>query len=168
MILSAKSYLRKTLMCLDPARPSPAGERALYLHTGLQTLLGFVLVVERSRHLRCCGGTSACHSSLSLPLQGSLGSIILFRVTPPLAVPPLMGFLGSSVGKEPACNAGDSDSIPGLGRSTGEGIGYPLLGFPGGSAGKESTCTVGDLGSIPGLGRSPGEGKGYPLQDSGL
>ena len=34
---------------------------------------------------------------------------------------------GSSVGKEPACNAGDPDSIPGLGRSTGEGIGYPLL-----------------------------------------
>ena len=32
----------------------------------------------------------------------------------------------SSVGKESACNAGDSGSIPGLGRSTGEGIGYPL------------------------------------------
>jgi len=31
-----------------------------------------------------------------------------------------------SVGKESACNAGDSSSIPGLGRSTGEGIGYPL------------------------------------------
>ena len=31
-----------------------------------------------------------------------------------------------SVGKESACNAGDPDSIPGLGRSTGEGIGYPL------------------------------------------
>ena len=36
------------------------------------------------------------------------------------------GFPGSSVGKESACNAGDSSSIPGLGRSTGEGIGYPL------------------------------------------
>ena len=32
----------------------------------------------------------------------------------------------SSVGKESACNAGDPRSIPGLGRSTGEGIGYPL------------------------------------------
>ena len=32
----------------------------------------------------------------------------------------------SSAGKEPACNAGDPDSIPGLGRSPGEGIGYPL------------------------------------------
>ena len=32
----------------------------------------------------------------------------------------------SSVGKESACNAGEPGSIPGLGRSTGEGIGHPL------------------------------------------
>ena len=37
-----------------------------------------------------------------------------------------MGFPHSSVGKESTCNAGDSGSIPGLRRSTGEGIGYPL------------------------------------------
>ena len=37
-----------------------------------------------------------------------------------------MGFPHSSVGKESACNAGDPGSIPGLGRSPGEGIGYPL------------------------------------------
>ena len=78
----------------------------------------------------------------------------------------------SSVGKESACHAGDSGSIPGSGRSTAEGIDhYPtpvFLGFPCGSAGKESACNAGDLGSIPGLGRSPGEGKGYPLQYSGL
>ena len=35
-------------------------------------------------------------------------------------------FPGSSVGKESACNAGDTSSIPESGRSTGEGIGYPL------------------------------------------
>ena len=29
-------------------------------------------------------------------------------------------------GKESACNIGDLDSIPGLGRSPGEGNGYPL------------------------------------------
>ena len=38
----------------------------------------------------------------------------------------LLGFPGSSVHKESACNAGDLDSIPGLGRSSGEGIGYSL------------------------------------------
>ena len=37
-----------------------------------------------------------------------------------------MGFSGSSAGKEPACNAGDPSSIPGSGRSAGEGIGYTL------------------------------------------
>ena len=35
-------------------------------------------------------------------------------------------FPGGSDGKESACNAGDLGSIPGLGRSPGEGIGYPL------------------------------------------
>ena len=36
------------------------------------------------------------------------------------------GFPDISVGKESACNTGDLGSIPGSGRSTGEGIGYPL------------------------------------------
>ena len=112
-------------------------------------------------------------------------------------LPGWLGFPYSSVGKESACNAGDPSSIPGSGRSPGEGKGsilavfYPLsysgldnsmdwlltpvfLGFPCRSAGKESVCNVGDLGLIPGLGRSPGERKGsilavfYPLQYSGL
>ena len=38
----------------------------------------------------------------------------------------VLGFPDSSVGTESACNAGDPGSIPGSGRSTGEGIGYPL------------------------------------------
>ena len=37
------------------------------------------------------------------------------------------GFPSSSVGKESACNSEDPSSIPGLGRSSGEGIGYSLL-----------------------------------------
>ena len=37
-----------------------------------------------------------------------------------------MGFPGSSVSKESACSVGDLGSIPGLGRSHGEGNGYPL------------------------------------------
>ena len=37
-----------------------------------------------------------------------------------------MGFPDSSAGEESACNAGDPGSIPGIGRSSGEGIGYPL------------------------------------------
>ena len=38
----------------------------------------------------------------------------------------LLGFPDSSVGKKSACNAGDPGSIPGSGRSPGEGKGYPL------------------------------------------
>ena len=37
-----------------------------------------------------------------------------------------MDFPGGSEGKESACNAGDLGSIPGLGRSPGEGNGNPL------------------------------------------
>ena len=104
------------------------------------------------------------------------------------------GFPGGSAGQESAWNTGDLGSIPGLGRSPGEGIRLPTpvfwpgkfrpdytvhgvtksrtqlnnLGFPGGSACKESTCSVEDLSLIPGFWRSPGEGKGYPLQYPGL
>ena len=37
-----------------------------------------------------------------------------------------MGFPGGSDSNESACNAGDPGSIPGLGRSPGEGNGYPF------------------------------------------
>ena len=37
-----------------------------------------------------------------------------------------MGSPCDSAGKESACNAGDLGSVPGLGRSPGEGKGYPL------------------------------------------
>ena len=37
-----------------------------------------------------------------------------------------LGFPDSSVGKESTCNAGDPGSIPGSGRSPGEGIDSPL------------------------------------------
>ena len=35
-------------------------------------------------------------------------------------------FAGGTAGKESACNEGGLGSIPGLGRSPGEGKGYPL------------------------------------------
>ena len=43
-----------------------------------------------------------------------------------VAIELILLFPDSSVGKESACNAGDPSSIPGLGRSPEEGIGYPL------------------------------------------
>ena len=38
----------------------------------------------------------------------------------------IRGFPCRSAGKESACNVGVLSSIPGSGRSSGEGIGYPL------------------------------------------
>ena len=43
-----------------------------------------------------------------------------------LPTPVFLGFPCGSAGKESACNVGDLGSIPGLGRSPGEGKGYPL------------------------------------------
>ena len=37
-----------------------------------------------------------------------------------------VSFPGSSAGEESTCNAGDPGSIPGSGKSPGEGNGYPL------------------------------------------
>ena len=54
----------------------------------------------------------------------------------------LSGFPGGSDDKESACNAGDPGSIPGSGRSPGEGNGNLLqysMGFPGSTSGKEPT-----------------------------
>ena len=55
---------------------------------------------------------------------------ITFRTKLYLRIPTLRnrywGFPGGSDGKASACNAGDPGSIPGSGRSPGEGNGNPL------------------------------------------
>ena len=53
-----------------------------------------------------------------------VGKIPWRRDRLPTAV--FLGFPFDSAGKESACNLGHLDSIPGLGRSSGEGKGYPL------------------------------------------
>ena len=77
------------------------------------------------------------------------------------------GFPDSSVGKEPTCNAGDPGSIPGSGRSSGEGTGYRLQ-YSWASLVAQLVKNLPVKREIPGLGRSPRELKGYPIQYSGL
>ena len=55
-----------------------------------------------------------------LRAQGLLRMYVLFGLSQNL------GFPSDSTGKESTCNVGDLGSIPGLGRSPGEGNGYPL------------------------------------------
>ena len=49
----------------------------------------------------------------------------LWNIFKEMEMPEQLGFPDSSVGKEFTCNAGDPGSIPELGRSSAEGIGYP-------------------------------------------
>ena len=74
----------------------------------------------------------------------------------------------SSAGKESPCNTGDPSSVPGSGRSQGEGIGYPLQ-YSWASLVAQMVknprihLQCGRPEFDPWLGRSTGEGKGYPL-----
>ena len=83
------------------------------------------------------------------------------------------GFPDSLLGKESACNARDSGhagSIPGSGRSPGEGLGNPLQyswAFPGGTVVKNLPTNAEDARGtslIPGWWRSPGVGHDNPFQ----
>ena len=62
-----------------------------------------------------------CLISLFEALLMELGSVPVV-----LPTPVFLGFACGSAGKESTCNVGDLGSIPGLGRSFGEGKGYQL------------------------------------------
>ena len=78
-----------------------------------------------------------CFDDLSIGVSGVLKSptiIVLLSISPFMSISvclmyweiSLRRFPGGSDGKVSACNAGDLGSIPGLGRSPGEGNGNPL------------------------------------------
>ena len=80
-----------------------------------------------SRSIRC--KLPAPYRKFSPALEFSVLLSQFFPRSPSLPVSTsllCMGFPYGSAGKESACNAGDLGSIPGLGRSPGEGKGYPL------------------------------------------
>ena len=75
--------------------------------------------------------------------------------------------------KEFTCNAGDPCSIPGWGRSPGDGIGYPLqyswAFLVAQTVKKKKICPqCGRPGFDPWIGKIPGEGHSNPLQYSCL
>ena len=63
----------------------------------------------------------------SFPLEREVFHFCLESISAFLEIEPcVLGFPCSSVSNESACSAGDLGSIPGLGRSPGEGNGNPL------------------------------------------
>ena len=109
------------VLCIGTS-PAPQG-------TGWRGGGGERKMVERDRG----GGYFTCSSWIS-PLSVPLGYHHL-----PIERLSSWGFPDSSVGKESACNAGDLGSIPGLGRSPGEGKDYPI---PYSGLEKSMTCIV--------------------------
>ena len=59
-------------------------------------------------------------------IRAPLNDLILKKFINLAALGLSWGFFGGSDGEESACSVGDLGSIPGLGRSPGEGHGYPL------------------------------------------
>ena len=72
------------------------------------------------------GGFQDFSAGVSKILSTDLKTLIAFSFLSEILFKFTMGFPDSSVGKESAYNAGDPGSIPGSGRSPGEGVGYPL------------------------------------------
>ena len=93
-------------LCLCYAGSPPVGTNRGYP-------LGVVTGCHCAALLLQCAGYSSCGPQA---LEHRLNSCARAQ----------LGFPGGSAGKESACNVGDLGSIPGLGRSPGEGKGYPL------------------------------------------
>ena len=85
-----------------------------------------------------------------------------------LPTPVFLGFLCGSAYEESACNKGDLGSIPGLGRSPGEGKGYPLtpVFWPGEFRGLYSPWSCRESGTTERLSLSQSTG-GLPGGTSG-
>ena len=96
-------------------------EKAMATHSS--TLAWKTLWTEEPGRLQSMGLQRVGHDwTTSLSLLYFKGCV----PPPPHVLHLKMGFPCSSAGKESACCAGDPSSIPGLGSSPGEGIGYPL------------------------------------------
>ena len=59
-------------------------------------------------------------------MHRSCSELFLYLKSFRLPTPVFLGFPGGSAGKESACTVGDLGSVPGLGRSPGEGNDYPF------------------------------------------
>ena len=72
-------------------------------------------------------GVAQSRTRLKQLSSRSSSSVYVSMLLSPFVPPsPFLGFPGGPAGKESTCNEGDMGSIPGVGRSPGEGNGNPL------------------------------------------
>ena len=121
-----KSYRGGTL--LKPVMPAFCCWYCLFEHTSLPFLLPFLNQIPFFSSAALLTFSSALATgSLASPFKHagfypSVASAFLYSVVP-------WSFPGGSDGKESVCNAGDPGSIPGSGKSPGEGSSYALQYF---------------------------------------
>ena len=104
-----------------------------------ETLRFWIITIDRTWSLAAFENERLTSQMVWLPLKGNLGNSVCFSNSAfdswvrkirwrrdRLPTPVFLGFPCGSPGKESACNVGDLDSNPGLGRSPGEGNNFPL------------------------------------------
>ena len=103
---------------LEDLENSDSEDLALHLHSSRLTVEWHLWGEE----VRGCGADSK-ERGLARPVVSQVSGASAFSH---FQLSLLLDFPGGSDGKESACDAGDLGSIPGLGRSPGEGNGNPL------------------------------------------
>ena len=118
--------------CAPRAGTSPAHHRGCSQRCccSVAALVSMVVTSGPSVQIRgltfgdTCGSGEGAGSPEKLPGEGSKDTLMGLDST--ISRCGLPWFPAGSAGKESACNAADPGSIPGLGRSPGEGLGCPL------------------------------------------
>ena len=150
MLIRGYSNLDEKVNCnLSPNKPQISKEENLRCSLDYVIKLAWVgfplfvcLMSNRTQDEKSEDTNQKTWQSLKIIPTSSIARIMssLLKVSSPLIMDGGFGFARASVGKESACNLGDLDSIPGLGRSPGEGNGYPLQ-YPGLETCKELKTT---------------------------
>ena len=111
-----------------PSQLCVSGARVVVLHSFAQQRLAYSGLSLRHTCVSRVAGVGVPMDLVDQCLDGRSLLSLLAKIK--CSIGPyqfnVWGFPHSSIGKESSCNAGDPGSIPGSGRSAGEGIGYPL------------------------------------------
>jgi len=132
-----------TISCVSPSKSSPSSPEKFVWITDFFLIITWVLlflkfhvigIIQHSAFTNCflSHNSIKIHPYIFISWDSAFFYWIIFHCVMYACIYPFIFWWlpshkpDSSVGKESACNAGDPSSIPGLGRSPGEGNGYAL------------------------------------------